>query len=253
MKTRWLCGTLLLGVALPAFALELPRGKDPSPPAAPDFSREPFVIEVLKSSLRFEADGTGTKTVQTRVLVQTEGALQQLGQLVLDYNSDFERLTFKGRVIKPDGTKAEPLVRVSGYAGFGYYGGFVSLAKLDWQHLELRAKRNPQEIEELNSLDHLELCSWEGIYVNCREACCYWFGGNDELQNLHRGGRLVESFFAEHPEQAHIRLRLAFRAKQQILQVVAVQRARQEILAIDVRQPCLGKTQKLQWIARIGR
>jgi len=107
MKTRWLCGTLLLGVALPAFALELPRGKDPSPPAAPDFSREPFVIEVLKSSLRFEADGTGTKTVQTRVLVQTEGALQQLGQLVLDYNSDFERLTFKGRVIKPDGTKAE--------------------------------------------------------------------------------------------------------------------------------------------------
>lgn len=34
---------------------------------------------------------------------------------------------------RPDGTKAEPLVRVSGYAGFGYYGGFGSLAKLDWQ------------------------------------------------------------------------------------------------------------------------
>ena len=98
MKTCWLWGSLFLGVVLPTFA---------SPPAAPDFSREPFVIEVLKSSLRFESDGTGTKTVQTRILVQTEGALQQLGQLILDYNSDFERLTFKGRVIKPDGTKAE--------------------------------------------------------------------------------------------------------------------------------------------------
>ncbi|HEU4403215.1 MAG TPA: DUF3857 domain-containing protein, partial [Candidatus Polarisedimenticolia bacterium] len=74
---------------------------------AVDFSREPFVIDILKSSLRFEADGTGAKTVQTRVLVQTEGALQQFGQLVLDYNSDFERLTVKGRVIKPDGTKVE--------------------------------------------------------------------------------------------------------------------------------------------------
>lgn len=34
---------------------------------------------------------------------------------------------------KPDGTKAQPLVRLSGYGGFGYYGGFAPLAKLDWQ------------------------------------------------------------------------------------------------------------------------
>ncbi len=83
-----------------------PQGHD-TPPAAPDFLQEPFVIESLNTSLRFEADGTGTKTVRARTLVQTEGALQQLGQVVLDYNSEFERLTFKGRVIKPDGTKVE--------------------------------------------------------------------------------------------------------------------------------------------------
>jgi hypothetical protein len=50
-----------------------------------------------------------------------------------------------------------------------------------------------------------------------------------------------------------MRRRFALGAQQQILQVVAVQGARQEVLAIDVRQPTLRKTQKLQRIARIGR
>jgi tetratricopeptide (TPR) repeat protein len=72
-----------------------------------DVSREPFVIERLRSRLRFEADGTGSKAVENRVRLQTEGSLKQFGQLILDYNSDFERLSFAGRVIKPDGAKAE--------------------------------------------------------------------------------------------------------------------------------------------------
>ena len=107
MKTGWLCGGLLLGLAIPTFALARPQEKDSPPPTAPDFSHEPFIIEVLKSTMRFETDGTGTKTVQTRAFVQTEGALQQLGQLILNYNSDFERLTFRGHVVKPDGTQVE--------------------------------------------------------------------------------------------------------------------------------------------------
>lgn len=102
-----LLGGLCLTLACPSFALESPPVKAIPPPAAADFSRETFVIDTLQSSLRFEADGTGAKTMRTRVLVQTEGALQQFGQLVLDYNSDFERLAIKGRVIKPDGTKVE--------------------------------------------------------------------------------------------------------------------------------------------------
>lgn len=107
MKTTGLWGGLFLGWALPTLALASPQAGDAAPPLPPDFSQEPFVIEVLDTSLRFEADGTATKTMRTRALVQTEGALQQLGQLILNYNSDFERLTFGGRVFKPDGTKVE--------------------------------------------------------------------------------------------------------------------------------------------------
>ncbi len=55
------------------------------------------------------------------------------------------------------------------------------------------------------------------------------------------------------PDQAACARRRALRLQQQVLQVVAVQGARQEILAVDIRQPALRKAQKLQRIARIGR
>jgi tetratricopeptide (TPR) repeat protein len=73
-------------------------------PASPDHSGEPFVVASIKTSYRFDADGTGSKTFQARIRVQTEGGVQQLGRIVLDYDSESERLKFTGRVIKPDGT-----------------------------------------------------------------------------------------------------------------------------------------------------
>ena len=73
-------------------------------PAAPDVSHEPLVVEMLKTVVRYDAAGTGSKTVHARARIQTEAGVQQLGQLVFDYTSDNERLTFSGRVIGPDGT-----------------------------------------------------------------------------------------------------------------------------------------------------
>src|SRR3989442_7727914 len=101
MKATLFLGGLCLASVLPSLALAPPPAKDATPQTALHFSREPFVIDILKSSLRFAADGTGAKNVQTRALGQTERALQQLRQLGLDYNSEFERLTDARRVIKP--------------------------------------------------------------------------------------------------------------------------------------------------------
>ena len=69
-----------------------------------DFSDQPFVVESIKSTVRFEADGTGVRSSETRVHLQSESAVQQLGQLVFSYNSEFEKLTISGRVEKADGT-----------------------------------------------------------------------------------------------------------------------------------------------------
>jgi tetratricopeptide (TPR) repeat protein/transglutaminase-like putative cysteine protease len=73
-------------------------------PATPEFSQEPFLIESLKSVYRFEADGTGSRRVETKVRVQSEAAVQQLGQLVVSYDADFEKVAITGRVVKPDGS-----------------------------------------------------------------------------------------------------------------------------------------------------
>ena len=98
---------IVLGCVVASSAFAEPPAKPPVKTEGADFSQEPIVIDTLSTVLRFEADGTGSKTVQTRVLVQTEGALQEFGQLVFDYDSDFERLTIKGRLVKPDGSIAE--------------------------------------------------------------------------------------------------------------------------------------------------
>jgi len=96
-----LCLPLLLCVAL-APAQE-PQQKAEAKPA--DYSKEPFVIEQIKTVQRFENDGTGTRRVHARIHVQNEGGVQALGQLALGYNSANERLTVDSvRVRKADGT-----------------------------------------------------------------------------------------------------------------------------------------------------
>ncbi|HEU5179840.1 MAG TPA: DUF3857 domain-containing protein, partial [Candidatus Polarisedimenticolia bacterium] len=106
MKLARFCCAFLLAWSAPAMAGQPQTA--PAPKASPpDSSHELFVVESIRSSMRFEADGTGARRIEMRVRVQAEGALQQLGQLVLNYNSDFERLTFTGRLRKPDGSAIE--------------------------------------------------------------------------------------------------------------------------------------------------
>ena len=50
-------------------------------PKKPDYAQEGFVIEQLRSSYRFENDGTGRRESVARIRVQSESGVQQWGQL----------------------------------------------------------------------------------------------------------------------------------------------------------------------------
>jgi tetratricopeptide (TPR) repeat protein len=70
-----------------------------------DFSTEAFVIENLRTAMRFENDGTGEREVTGVIDVQSEAGVQGLGQLVWGYNSSNERLDVRYvRVRRTDGT-----------------------------------------------------------------------------------------------------------------------------------------------------
>jgi len=70
-----------------------------------DYSQEAFVIEQVRSRLRFESDGTGRKETVARVRVQSEAGVEQWGQVVIGYNSANERVEIPYvRVLKKDGT-----------------------------------------------------------------------------------------------------------------------------------------------------
>lgn len=71
-----------------ARAAEDPR---PADQKQPDYSQEAFVIEVLKSSYRFENDGTGQREMSSRIKIQTEAGVQTFGQLIFPYSSANEK------------------------------------------------------------------------------------------------------------------------------------------------------------------
>jgi tetratricopeptide (TPR) repeat protein len=72
---------------------------------APDYSTQHAVIKQQRVTYRFEADGTGTRTEQWTILVQSEAGVQQLGQLQLGYNAGFQDIKINYvRVRKPDGS-----------------------------------------------------------------------------------------------------------------------------------------------------
>jgi Flp pilus assembly protein TadD/transglutaminase-like putative cysteine protease len=71
----------------------------------PDFSQEPFVIEKYLLSARFENDGTGSRTLSSRIKVQSDAGVQQLGELIFGYNSASEKMDVHYvRVLKSDGS-----------------------------------------------------------------------------------------------------------------------------------------------------
>lgn len=71
----------------------------------PDYSKEGYVIEQVRSHFRFESDGTGREENTVRVRVQSEAGVQRWGQLRFGYNSANEKLDITYvRVLKADGT-----------------------------------------------------------------------------------------------------------------------------------------------------
>src|SRR5215468_3272143 len=71
----------------------------------PDYSQEAVVVEQMKTSYRFEKDGTGQHEMTVRVRVQSEAALSEFGQLVFPYVSANENLVIDYvRVKKTDGS-----------------------------------------------------------------------------------------------------------------------------------------------------
>ena len=99
---------ILFLFALCAVALaQKPEGK-PSEKSAekPDYAEESFVVEQIKTSYRFENDGTGRKELYARIKVQSEAGVEQWGQVVVGYNSANERVEIPYvRVHKSDGTQ----------------------------------------------------------------------------------------------------------------------------------------------------
>src|SRR5271155_5783156 len=70
-----------------------------------DYSQEAFVVEQLRSTYRFESDGTGRKETVARIRVQSEAGVQQWGQIPVGYNSANERVEIAYvRVVKQDGS-----------------------------------------------------------------------------------------------------------------------------------------------------
>lgn len=98
-----LVSTVLAQVPAPKPA---PAPAKTTPPAfAIDHSQESFVVEKLRTSYRFENDGTGTRDVYAKIKVQSEAGVEQWGQLVVGYNSANERVDIPYvRVLKLDGS-----------------------------------------------------------------------------------------------------------------------------------------------------
>src|SRR5262245_45524021 len=77
----------------------------PSEQKQPDYSQEAYVLEQMKTSYRFEKDGTGLREQSIRVKVQSDAGVENFGQLVFPYSSANEKLDIEQvSVRKPDGS-----------------------------------------------------------------------------------------------------------------------------------------------------
>src|SRR5439155_14334658 len=82
-----------------------PADHSPADHSPVDHSQESYVIEKLRHSYRFEADGTGRRELYVRIKVQSEAGVEQWGQVVVGYNSANERVEIPYvRVLKSDGS-----------------------------------------------------------------------------------------------------------------------------------------------------
>jgi Domain of Unknown Function with PDB structure (DUF3857) len=73
--------------------------------APSDFSQEPLVFEYLRTVMRYENDGTGTRETVAKIHVQSSAGLTKAGQLIFDYNASNETVEIRSVLVrKPDGS-----------------------------------------------------------------------------------------------------------------------------------------------------
>ena len=94
----------------PQQTVPLPDKPNPQSPSKsteppPDYSQEAYIIKDFEYLARFENDGTGTKTYNAVIQVNSDAGVQQWGQLVFGYSSANEKLDINYvRVKKADGS-----------------------------------------------------------------------------------------------------------------------------------------------------
>ena len=99
--TRWLAALLFATLALSS----APAQKNPEPAAAPDFSKEAYVIEHVTTRVRAENDGTGTREVSAAIKIIADAGVKTFAVLSFVYTSANEVVEIDYvRVRKPDGT-----------------------------------------------------------------------------------------------------------------------------------------------------
>jgi tetratricopeptide (TPR) repeat protein len=87
--------------ALPTEAQAPPSSKA----TAENYAGEPYVIEQLKNTVRFEADGKGKHEMLLRVRIQSESAVREFGLLVYPFMASFQTLdVVYARVRKANGS-----------------------------------------------------------------------------------------------------------------------------------------------------
>ena len=73
-----------------------------------DYSKEPYVAELIQEDLHFEADGKGWRELTLRIHVQSASAVREYGLLAYPFASSFETQDVAyARVRKPDGMVIE--------------------------------------------------------------------------------------------------------------------------------------------------
>lgn len=104
MSSKLLVLLLLAGVVLPSAPAQQKAVEKPAP-AAPDFSKEAYVIERLYTRINEESDGTGTREMTAEVKMLADAGVKAFAVLKFTYTSSNEVVELDYvRVRRPDGT-----------------------------------------------------------------------------------------------------------------------------------------------------
>ncbi|HLY63250.1 MAG TPA: DUF3857 domain-containing protein [Terriglobia bacterium] len=100
--------TAALLFMLPAIRSDAQINPTPAPALPADNSKESAIYQRLRTTIRFENDGTATRETTGRMLVQSEAGVQAFGLLTFGYSSANEEIEIGYvRVHKPDGAMIE--------------------------------------------------------------------------------------------------------------------------------------------------